>query len=61
MIRPDSQIVPSDENTRGKIAQPATSSPYALAASQNVEPTTSNQMIVPPLTSVIGSAPQTRA
>ena len=61
VIRPDSQIVPGDEKTSGTIAQPATDGPYALHASQNVETTTSSQMTVPPLTSVIGLAPQTRA
>ena len=61
MIRLDSQIVPSDENASGRIDQPATSSPYVLAASQNVEATTRSQITVPPLASVIGFAPQTRA
>ena len=61
MIRPDSQIVPSDENTSGTIAQPATSSPNVRHASQKVEATTNTQMTVPPLTSVVALAPQTRA
>ncbi len=61
VMRPDSQIVPSDENASGRIDQPATSSPYALAASQNVEATTSTQITVPPLTSVTELTPQSKA
>ena len=61
VIRPDSQIVPVDEKTSGTIAQPATAGPNARHASQKVETTISTQMTVPPLTSVIGLAPQTRA
>ena len=57
MIRPDSQIVPVEEKTRGTTAHPATAVPNAFHASQNVAATTAIQSTVPPLTSVYRVGP----
>ena len=61
MIRPDSQIVPGVEKTRGRMAHPATALPYAFDANQKVAATRDSQITVPPLTSVIALAPQINA
>ena len=61
MIRPESQITPVEAKASGTRPQAATDGPNARHVSRNVAATSPTKATVPPLTSVIGLAPQASA